>query len=579
MTLARHAQKSNGSAELGLPHSVATERSLLGAVLSDRRTPNRLLKIVAERLTADDFSVGAHRIIFGTMRDMGDQERAIDLVTLTEELRQRDKLEPIGGAAFVSELTNGAIRASNVAGYAAIIKKLSRLRAAIHAANTIVEAALRRDADPDTIARLFEDEGQRLATESAGSEEGSDPQEVAIKLTQLVGRFVALSPAQLVAVILWTFHTHAFVVAEATPYLAINSAEKQSGKTRLLELLDLLVARPWYTGRISAAVLIRKVDAERPTLLLDESDAAFNGPKEYAEALRGILNSGHRRGGRASLCVARNREITYRDFNCFCPKAIAGIGSLPDTLADRSIPIRLKRQARHERVARFNRRDVEPEARELRQQLAGWARGYVACPGRTQPALPEELTDRQQDVVEPLLAIADAIGGEWPERARNALVDLYGGQAAEDRSIGVRLLRDIRQIFEERRVGRISSTDLCVALARIETSPWSELLRGERITPVRLARLLGRFEIQPEILRQGQRVFRGYKIERFHDTFSRYLPFPSRAKEGSGALQAASNVTEAKTLDTLQRPHVTSAESGELPLPERQVTHVTVARS
>ena len=139
------------------------------------------------------------------------------------------------------------------------------------------------------------------STSSNGGGNGSAPVELPIgcppppldevldEVAGFVRRFVVMSEAQADAVALWVVHTHAFDAAEQTPYLAISSAEKRSGKTRLLEVLELLVARPWLTGRVTAAVLARKVDAERPTLLLDESDAAFKGEKEYAEALRGLL--------------------------------------------------------------------------------------------------------------------------------------------------------------------------------------------------------------------------------------------------------------------------------------------------
>jgi len=113
---------------------------------------------------------------------------------------------------------------------------------------------------------------------------------------RFVRRFVVLSSEQLVAIALWVVHTHAIDAADATPYLNITSAEKRSGKTRLLEVLELVVARPWRTGRTSAAALVRKIDGDKSTLLLDESDAAFKGRREYGEALRGILNDGHRRG-------------------------------------------------------------------------------------------------------------------------------------------------------------------------------------------------------------------------------------------------------------------------------------------
>jgi hypothetical protein len=123
--------------------------------------------------------------------------------------------------------------------------------------------------------------------------------EVLDRILVFIRRFVSLTEAQARIVVLWAAHTHAFDAADATPYLAINSAEKQSGKTRLLELCETLVANPWLTGRVTPAVLVRKIDKVLPTLLLDESDAAFGGEKD-AETLRGVLNTGHRRGGNSS---------------------------------------------------------------------------------------------------------------------------------------------------------------------------------------------------------------------------------------------------------------------------------------
>jgi hypothetical protein len=195
--------------------------------------------------------------------------------------------------------------------------------------------------------------------------------------TAFVTRYVVLSPAQADAISLWILHTHTLDAADATPYLAITSAEKRCGKTRLLETLELLVNRPWLTGRVTAAVLARKIDAESATLLLDESDAAFKGGEEYAETLRGILNTGHRRGGKMSCCVGKGPNIGYEDFSTFSAKAIAGIGKLPDTVADRSLPIRLQRRAPTERVERFRRREILPVAAVLRQRVEQWARSMM----------------------------------------------------------------------------------------------------------------------------------------------------------------------------------------------------------
>ena len=343
-----------------------------------------------------------------------------------------------------------------------------------------------------------------------------------------VRRYVVVSEAQASAIALWITHTHLISAFDVTPYLNINSAEKQCGKTRLLEVLKVMVANPWLTGRVSAAVLVRKVDAERPTLLLDESDAAFKGEKEYGEALRGILNTGYLSDGKASLCVGQGAQITFKDFSTFGPKAIAGIGHLPDTVQDRSIPIRLWRAAPGEVVARFRRREVVSEAAPLRKRIEQWSSLILDSLAEARPTLPECLSDRQQDVTEPLLAIADAAGGEWPEESRAALLEIFGAAQADD-SVGVRLLGDVRAVLDgdEDSPGkdRIGSAELADALGKIETSAWGEWSKGKPITAAKLARLLSPFGITPTVKRiAGSPNQRGYERSDFEDAWSRYLP-------------------------------------------------------
>ncbi len=185
------------------------------------------------------------------------------------------------------------------------------------------------------------------------------------------------STAQPVAVSLWVAHAHAVGASEVSPYLTITSPEKRSGKSRLLEVLRLIVPRPWSVISPSEAVLFRKIDAERPTLLLDEVDTIFRDKSATYEGLRALLNAGHRRGVMVSRCVGEGKNITTRDFDIFCPKAIAGIGSLPDTVADRSIPIRLVRRAPGELVARFRHREVALDALPIREGWARWASAAI----------------------------------------------------------------------------------------------------------------------------------------------------------------------------------------------------------
>jgi 5S rRNA maturation endonuclease (ribonuclease M5) len=370
--------------------------------------------------------------------------------------------------------------------------------------------------------------------------------------------FVSMSEAQAQVVVLWIAHTHAVDAADCTPYLNPNSAEKQSGKTRLLEVCEPLVSNPWLTGRVTAATLTRKIDDKHPTLLLDESDAAFKGEQTYAEALRGVLNTGYRRGGVASCCVGQGANISYKDFSTFCPKAIAGIGQLPDTVADRSIPIRLKRAPRGT-VERFRERDAEREAAPIKAKLAAWCAGNLEKLKHARPEIPSQLSDRQADVCEPLLAIADLAAGNWPQDARRALVELCVRAQAQDDSIGVQLLRDIKAIFGEKKIDELTSSDLAEALAKIETSPWGEWSKGKPLSTAKLARLLKPFSVYPAQIKNG--AARGYKFTDFEEAFSLYLPPESvkasetRENSGDDGNSKVSNETPSDTSENELLPN------------------------
>jgi hypothetical protein len=383
--------------------------------------------------------------------------------------------------------------------------------------------AIGKGTPKDTLLALFEEAPEWKPAE------GSELLDSALGF---IRRFMSVSEPQARAVALWVAHTHAFDAAHCTPYLSVTSPEKESGKSRLLEVLGLLVAKPWKTDRASPAVLPRKIQGERPTLLLDESDAAFGGDKEYAEVLRGILNSGYRCDGAYSCCVGQGGNMSYKDFSTFCPKAIAGIGKLPDTVASRSIPIRLRRAKRGE-VQRFRECDAKPEASEMAARLAAWCQANLEALRNARPEIPLELSDRQADVCEPLLAIADLAGGDWTEATRNALVGLCARARAEDDSIGVKLLADIRHIFYPHdddgeplpQLDRLASEDLVKALAAMEDRPWPEWGKSQKpISQPQLARLLGRYDIGPKTLRlpDGRRL-KGYEREQFTEAWELYL--------------------------------------------------------
>ncbi|MDP2948181.1 MAG: DUF3631 domain-containing protein [Chloroflexota bacterium] len=334
-----------------------------------------------------------------------------------------------------------------------------------------------------------------------------------------IRRYLATGASQLAALALWVLHSWTLEAAETTPYLHVTSPEKQSGKTRLLEALALMVARPWFTSRVSAAVLVRKVARDAPTLLLDETDSAFK-VEDYSEALRGILNAGYRRGGVASLCVKAGGDFTLVDFPVFSLKALAGIGELPDTVADRSIRISLKRRAPTERVERFRLRDAQAQAAPIRERLERWANIAVAKLADARPTIPDELSDRQADVWEPLLAIADLAGGQWPARAREAALVLSASVVENGYSFGVRLLHDIREVLGDRTCP-IPTSELLEGLVALEEAPWGDL-KGKALDARRLSRILKPYGIKPKVFRTGATTPRGYESADFEDAWARY---------------------------------------------------------
>jgi hypothetical protein len=346
--------------------------------------------------------------------------------------------------------------------------------------------------------------------------------ELLLTILTFIRRFVVLTDHQAIAVALWVAHTHAFAASDATPYLQVTSATPRAGKTRLLEVLEQVVARPWLTGRTSAAALTRKVDEIKPTLLLDESDAAFSGPAEYTEALRGVLNSGYRNSGRVTLCVGQGMKVATKDFETFCCKAIAGIGKLPDTVADRSIPVALKRRARNEPVERWRERQGKQQTSPIRTALVAWSASVLPALRDARPDLPIELGDRAADVWEPLLAIADMAGGDWPRKVRRAAIDLMGREPDDD-LITVQLLADLRDIFGDS--AAMSSADLLRHLAERDDRPWATWSKGKPITGHALSRLLKPFGVVPAgMMRIGGELVRGYRRGPFEDAWKRYLP-------------------------------------------------------
>ncbi len=343
------------------------------------------------------------------------------------------------------------------------------------------------------------------------------------RIAGVIRRYVVLSPEQAVMIALWVVHAWTHDAFEISPILAITSPEKRCGKTTLLTVLGQLTPRPLHSANITAAAVFRALEKYRPTLLIDEADTFLKDDDD----LRGMVNSGHsRRTAWVIRLVGDDHEP--RRFSTWGAKAISCIGDLSGkhgTLSDRSVQVGLRRKTKWEKVCRLRSSHLG-YLDEIRGQALRWSNDHVDALCDGDPVIPAELHDRAADNWRPLLSIADLVGGEWSARARGACVCL-GREGSDEDSAGVMLLQDIAQVFEERKVSRISSADLVNALVSLTDRPWGEWWRGNPITQRRLARLLSQFGIRPRALRiqgkDGEVNVKGYDQSWFSDAFARYV--------------------------------------------------------
>lgn len=320
---------------------------------------------------------------------------------------------------------------------------------------------------------------------------------------------------------LWIVHAHLMDEWDSTPRIAFLSPEPGSGKSRALEASELLVPTPVNAVNVSVAYLFRRVgDAlGRPTILYDEVDTVFTARGDN-EDIRALINAGHRRHSVVGRCVVHGKRIETEDTPAYCAIALAGLGDLPDTILTRSVVVRMRRRAPSEHVSPYRRREAESEATALYAHIAEWCDGLRGVIGDARPQFPPGVADRDADVWEALLAVADAAGGAWPAAARAAAVAMVAQAKESTPSLGVRLLGDVRAVFEE--LDRITTAALLEKLRAVEEAPWSDL-RGKPLDARGLARILKPYGIASKTVREGDLTAKGYERADFADAWARYL--------------------------------------------------------
>jgi uncharacterized protein DUF3631 len=398
------------------------------------------------------------------------------------------------------------------------------------------------------------------------------------RLVKLVRLHLVATPHQVDAIALWTAMTHVFCVFDVIPYLGVTSPEKRCGKSRVIELIRWACARPRYFVTPSEASVFRIVDSEACTLLLDEVDGLF-GPKARGEheGLRAILNAGYEDGATVPRCIGPGNEL--RVFRVFCPKAFVGIGELPDTLADRSVVIALRRKRRDEKVHRLRHRDVRVEAIGIGDELSAWGQQFGtkgSIPIEGLDSLFEDegplaaLDDRAADTWEPLIAIARLAGDDWFRRS----LDVARAVAAErsddshEQSLSLRLLRDVREVFRANGDPPVLATgSLLSNLHGDEEADWNDIF-GRPLTASRLARWLRPYRLGPRQGRSsdGQKV-RGYWLVDVVEQADRYIPPASVEETGTSGTAGTTNLATEVVVPAVPLVPAARAPAPELALP------------
>ena len=376
-----------------------------------------------------------------------------------------------------------------------------------------------------------------------GTVTDSSGAEIVATLESTFLKYLALDAGLALVLALWTLATHVFDCFDAFPYLAINSPTKRCGKTRSGEIIEVLACEPLLTTGASPAAIFRKVQAQElkqrtVTLIMDESET-LRAKSERSELLLSILNSGYRRGQSVLRCEGEKHEP--KAFKTFCPKVVILIGTLPDTLADRCIPITMRRRRAGEHVERFFYARARHEAADTLGKIETWAKAARSDVEQSLLRDLEFLEDREAELWLPLFAVCQVAARERIEELQRVAIRISKSkQAEEPADMGVLLIKDIREVFLRCGESRLATSRLLVELTINEESPWNGWSNGKGLSARDLARLVRPFGIESRNLRTEGQILKGYDRVSYEEAWATYLPLdpaatPLQSNAGAGS--------------------------------------------
>ncbi len=365
-----------------------------------------------------------------------------------------------------------------------------------------------------------------------------------------VNSFVKLPEGGLPTVALWTVFSWAHEAFHHSPILALTSAIHGEGKTRVQEVMNRLVPKPEVLENPTGPSLfglgelseVGEHESQQPsslptlpqlTLLGDEVDAWM----KLDNQIKVVLNSGFQRGGRIPRRSGR-RVIFYSTWFPKCIAFIEGVAfALPLATRSRCIIVPMKRATTTEkkRLKRFRSAQKYEELVVLKRKMSRWVFDHFSDLRDSDPPLPDELDDRQQDGWRPLFAIASLAGGSWPEITWTACLRLTG-LVGKSEAFGELLIRDIHEIFVDHNHPDWLPSMLVIVptLKSVEGRPWTQLLSGatDVASATKLAQMLNAFGVEsdhawhlpPGESKRGS--FAGYYLSDLKDAFDHYLESP-----------------------------------------------------
>src|SRR5580698_10157797 len=232
------------------------------------------------------------------------------------------------------------------------------------------------------------------------------------EIEAIINKHVILNPHAAAALAVWVLHTYTFECRDTVAYVAIESPEKRCGKTTLLSVLATMACKSIIASNITVGALFRAIHNCSPTLFIDEADTFLAGNS----IMRGIINSGNTRRTAYVLRLSATSQVVppepsasspapesgIQKYSCWCPKVIAMIGEAPDTIADRSIVVKLVRKLTTETCTPLS----ELNTAEIKSKCARFALDAHASIAQHPKINGEGLNDRAADTFDPLFVIA-----------------------------------------------------------------------------------------------------------------------------------------------------------------------------